>query len=78
MQIERSAWFGPVHSAVFPWTRRYTARQYLDLLRTHSDHALLDERSRQGLFDAVSGAIERHGGILEMPYASMVLLAFRK
>jgi SAM-dependent methyltransferase len=78
MQIERSARFGPVHSAVFPWTQRYTARQYLDLLSTHSDHAVLDQRSRKGLFDAVGAAIERHGGILEMPYASVVLLALRK
>jgi SAM-dependent methyltransferase len=77
-EIEGSGQFGPVHSAVFPWIQRYSARQYLDLLNTHSDHAVLEPRSRQALFDAVAAAIERHGGLLEMPYASMVLLAFRK
>ena len=77
-EIERSGHFGPVHSRVFPWTQRYTTRQYLDFLRTHSNHALLDTRSRQLLFEAVAAAIERHGGILELPYASMALIAFRK
>jgi SAM-dependent methyltransferase len=77
-EIERSGQFGPAHVAVFPWTQRYTARQYLDLLRTHSDHAVLEPRLRKPLFEAVATAIERHGGILEMPYASMALIAFRK
>ena len=77
-EIERSGHFGPVHTAVFPWTQRYSARQYLDLLGTHSDHAVLEPRFREPLFQAVAAAIERHGGILVMPYASMALIAFRK
>ena len=77
-EIERSGQFGPVQTAMFPWTQRYTSRQYLDLLRTHSDHAVLEPKLRKPLFDAVAAAIERHGGILEMPYASMALIAFRK
>ena len=77
-EIERSGCFGPVHVAVFPWTQRYTVRQYLDLLGTHSDHAVLEPRLRKPLFEAIAAAIERHGGILEMPYASMPLIAVRK
>jgi len=77
-EIERSGHFGDVQTAVFPWTQRYTARQYLDLIRTHSDHAVLEPKVRKTLFEAVAAAIERHGGILEMPYASMALIAFRK
>jgi SAM-dependent methyltransferase len=77
-EIERSGHFGAVNTAVFPWTQRYTARQYLDLLGTHSDHAVLEPRLRKPLFEAVAAAIERHGGILEMPYATMAVIAFRK
>jgi len=77
-EIERSGCFGPVHVAVFPWTQRYTVRQYLDLLGTHSDHAVLEPRLRKPLFEAVAAAIERHGGVLEMPYASIALIAFRE
>jgi SAM-dependent methyltransferase len=75
-EIERSGCFGPVHSALFPWTARYTARQYLDLLDTHSDHAVLEPRFREPLYAAIARAIERHGGTLDRPYASMLLLAF--
>jgi SAM-dependent methyltransferase len=77
-EIERSGQFGPVHSALFPWKVRYTARRYLALLNTHSDHAVLEPRSKKLLFDAVAKAIENHGGVLEFPYVSMALVAFRK
>ncbi|MFL5277717.1 MAG: class I SAM-dependent methyltransferase [Myxococcales bacterium] len=77
-EIERSGLFGPVHSALFPWKARYTAREYLALLSTHSDHAVLDPRSKKGLFDAVAAAIEHHGGVLEFPYVSLALIASRK
>jgi SAM-dependent methyltransferase len=78
LEIERSGHFGPAQSALFPWTARYTARAYLALLSTHSDHAVLDARSKKLLFDAVAAAIEHHGGVLEFPYVSMALVAFRK
>ena len=77
-EIERSGQFGPVHSALFPWKARYTAREYLALLNTYSDHAVLDARSKKLLFDAVAAAIEHHGGVLEFPYVSMALIAFRQ
>ena len=76
-QIEQSGHFGPVQSALFPWTARYTAREYLDLLGTQSDHAVLEPRSKKLLFDAVAAAIEHHGGVLELPYVSMALVAFK-
>jgi SAM-dependent methyltransferase len=77
-EIERSGHFGPVHSALFPWKARYTAREYLDLLGTHSDHAVLEPRSKRLLFEAVAAAIEHHGGVLEFPYVAMAFVAFRE
>ncbi|MFL5313047.1 MAG: class I SAM-dependent methyltransferase [Myxococcales bacterium] len=77
-EIKRSALFGPVQIASFPWTARYTTRQYLDLLETHSDHALLDPARRTALYAAIAGVIERRGGRIEVPYVAMLLLTVRE
>ena len=77
-EIERSGLFGPVQIASFPWTARYTTREYLDLLETHSDHALLDPALRTPLYDAIADAIERRGGRIEVPYVAMLLLTVRE
>ena len=76
-EIERSGLFGPVQVASFPWAARYTTRQYLDLLQTHSDHALLDPGLRTPLYDAIADTIERRGGRIEVPYVAMLLLTVR-
>ena len=76
-EIDRSGLFGPVQTASFPWTASYTTRQYLDLLDTHSDHALLDPRFRVPLYEAVAAAIDRRGGRIEVPYVAMLLLTVR-
>jgi SAM-dependent methyltransferase len=77
-EIERTRLFGPVHVGSFPWTARYTTRQYLDLLETHSDHALLDPVLRTPLYDAIADAIERRGGRIDVPYLAMLLLTVRE
>jgi SAM-dependent methyltransferase len=76
-EIERSGLFGPIQTASFPWAASYTTRQYLDLLDTHSDHALLEPRFRVPLYEAVAAAIERRGGCIEVPYVAMLLLTVR-
>ena len=77
-EIDRSGLFGPVHRASFPWTASYTTRQYLDLLDTHSDHALLAPRFRVPLYEAVAAAIDRRGGRVEVPYVAVLLLTVRE
>jgi SAM-dependent methyltransferase len=77
-EIEGSGLFGPVHVSQFPCPARYTRRQYLDLLDTHSDHAALAEESRRPLYEAIGAAIDRQGGSIVVPYVSMALLGFRK
>jgi len=77
-EIERSGLFGPVQVTSFPWTARYTTRQYLDLLETHSDHPLLDPALRTPLYGAIADAIERRGGRIEVPYVAMLLLTVRE
>lgn len=76
-EIDASGLFGPVQAVSFPWTATYTTRQYLDLLDTHSDHALLEARSRVPLYQGITEAIERRGGVIEVPYVAMLLLTVR-
>jgi SAM-dependent methyltransferase len=73
-EIERSGLFGPVQAASCPWIASYTTRQYLDLLATHSDHALLEPALRTSLYGAIANAIERRGGRIEVPYVAVLLL----
>jgi SAM-dependent methyltransferase len=77
LEIGRSGLFGAVRSATFPWTATYTTREYLDLLDTHSDHALLEARFRVPLYAAIAEAIERRGGRIEVPYVTVLLLTVR-
>jgi trans-aconitate methyltransferase len=76
-QIDASGLYGAVDVRVYPWTTTYTTAQYLDLLDTYSDHALLAEDRRAPLYQAIAEAFERRGGVVEMPYVAMAFLAGR-
>ena len=43
----------------YPWSKRYTADQYIRLLSTYSDHITLPGGKREKLFDGVRGLINR-------------------
>jgi SAM-dependent methyltransferase len=75
-EIDASRQFGPVHVGRFPWTASYTTRDYLALLDTYSDHAVLPDDQRRSLYAQISDAVERHGGRVEIPYVAIAFLAF--
>lgn len=52
----------PIHCDV-PWAQAYTTAEWLDLLRTHSDHRLLEPTHLDRLLAAVGEAIDDHGGV---------------
>ena len=62
------AWFGAPLQRSYPWTKRYSAATWCDLLRTSSDHRMLAEDRRGRLLEAVTDAIESNGGSYEHPY----------
>jgi SAM-dependent methyltransferase len=70
-----SARFDPATWRRHPWSQAYTAREYLDLLRTHSDHRLLGESERESLLAAIGQAIDRCGGSTEVQYEAHLYLA---
>jgi SAM-dependent methyltransferase len=74
-QIDASGLYGPVHVGAFPWTREYTTAEYLALLSTYSEQAVLPDDRRRGLHAAIAAAIDRHGGRLLLPRVSLSFLA---
>jgi hypothetical protein len=69
-------WTGP-ERVVVPWVRRYTSDEYAELIDTHSDHRTLDNDVRAALLDAVRAAIDGHGGAIDYPYDTQLVLLRR-
>lgn len=61
----------------FPWQVRYDTQQYLGLLGTYSDHLLLDESTRERLFQGVAEVIDAAGGCIDRPYLAVLYVASR-
>ena len=75
--FDDSKLYGPVEWRRHPWSRTYAPDEYVDLMRTQSDHRLLPEAQRETLLAAVRDAIERHGGRAEVSYEAHLYLARR-
>jgi SAM-dependent methyltransferase len=61
----------------YAWRGEYTAAEYVDLLRTHSDHRLLSADRRGNLLDAIRDAIERNGGRFGVDHVAVLCWARR-
>ena len=58
----------------YPWAATFTAESFIDLLQSQSDHRLLAEDSRAGLFGAVREIIASYGGEIEVPHVTLLVL----
>jgi SAM-dependent methyltransferase len=76
-EIATAGRFGDVAAETFPWSLRYSAAAYAELLQTHQDHILLAHERRGALLDAVKGTIDAAGGTLTLPVTTHVCLARR-
>lgn len=70
-----SGLFGPVTWRSHPWAKEYSAREYLELLSTHSEHRMTSEAQREPLYRAIGEAIARNGGRLRVDYEAHLYLA---
>jgi len=61
----------------YRWQRVYSTAEYVALLRTHSDHAMLADDRREALFAAIAGVLDRHHGKLPLRYITWLCLARR-
>jgi SAM-dependent methyltransferase len=69
--------FGPATTAWFPWTRHYRRDQWLEQLRSRSDHTALEPSVQGRLFDAIGTAIDDHGGSFVMSFETALISATR-
>ncbi len=77
-EIEACGLFGPVTVRRFPWSVRYTSREYQGLLNTYSDHINLPMETRQRLYRAAGEVIDAHGGYFDRPYVAVLFVAKKK
>jgi len=64
--------FREVEVLRWPWSRRFTAAEYVRLIATYSDHATVPEPRRTALLDAIAEAIENAGGTVERRYFAVL------
>lgn len=76
-EISASEAFIDPRVSTYPWACAYSATDYVRLLATHQDHIRLEPRVRERLFAAITHAIDRAGGKLEMSYITRLCLARR-
>jgi hypothetical protein len=73
-KLGRAAGFSEFEAREYPFRVLYTSAEYVDLLRTHSDHILLPPERRDALLDAIAAVIDSHGGSFELPYVCRLAL----
>jgi SAM-dependent methyltransferase len=59
----------------YPWHQEYKTADYVGLLRTHSDHLMLDREHAEQLYERISAAIDQAGGKLALRYVARLCLA---
>jgi SAM-dependent methyltransferase len=74
-EICASGLFGEPSVRWYPWTVTYTSAEYLELLRTFSDHSALDHSALEQLLADVRSAIDRFGGTIGRPQVTMLVVA---
>lgn len=77
-EIEASRVFVEVVCEDYPWSTTYTSEEYLGLLRTQSDHRLLDPPVLERLLQGIDVVLAGHRGSLEQRYVARLYLARRR
>jgi len=77
-KIVSSGLFGPVTIRRYPWQREYTADDYVGLLKTMSDHAILAPEVKRRVFRSIRRLIDAHGGSFTRPVVAVLFLAPRR
>lgn len=77
-QYEASGLFGPVTHRAYAWTWRLDPGTFGRYLRTDSSYHPIPEPVRFALFDALSDAVARGGGVLDLPWETHLYVAKRR
>ena len=77
-KIEDTGIFEDVTIKRYPWSKEFTAQEYVDLMNTYSGHRALPEDRKQALFADIRRIIEENGGIVVREYLSLLYLGRKK
>jgi len=77
-QIRECGLFGEVIAKLYPYTRIYTSGQYVQLLKTYSDHIAQPADTKQILYAKIQEAIDLQGGTITVPYEVKAYFAGKK
>jgi SAM-dependent methyltransferase len=69
--------FTDFRGAQYDWSADYDADGYVALLGTYGDHLTLDTGVRERLLSDIAAVIDAHGGTIELPYTTHLLVARR-
>jgi SAM-dependent methyltransferase len=69
--------FLPAEWREYAWRADYSSAEYLDLMRTHSDHRLLPAEQLSALLGAIREAIDANGGRFTVDYLAVLCWAHR-
>jgi SAM-dependent methyltransferase len=69
--------FGPVTWRRYPWSREFQPDEYVELLRTHSDHRMLPPDQFESLLTDVRRTIGEHDGRITVAYEAHLYVAAR-
>jgi SAM-dependent methyltransferase len=73
-KIKASGFFTVNAVRDYPWSHRYTSKEYLALVDSYVDHRLLPRKQKQRLYQGLAAAIEAAGGNLTVPYTTVLFL----
>ncbi|MBV8529659.1 MAG: class I SAM-dependent methyltransferase [Candidatus Dormibacteraeota bacterium] len=73
----RDAGFAPIELRTYPGSTTYTAREWVELIATHSNHATLPVQQREALLRGVADAITQLGGTVTEEACTALILATR-
>ena len=67
--------FTDIETRRFPWVGSYTAEEFVRIMSTASDHAIVPEPRRTQMFNALAEVIEGLGGRVERANETLLVLA---
>lgn len=74
-RLRASGLFADVERRHYPWERDYPRDEWMELIRTHSDHSTLPAAQLAALVDAVGDAIDAAGGVVHAHYVTEAIFA---
>lgn len=76
--LDETPGFSPPQRIAIEWAHVYTRAEWIDQLRTHSDHALLPAETRERLLSDIAELLDANGGAVEVEYRTYAIVVRRR